>query len=55
MVSAFCQGNRRGGFALLLYPDYCRYRVEFRDQFGNTLLWQEECFTCQKVPVEGDT
>lgn len=45
----------KGGFAFLLDPDYCCYVVQFTDPTGAVMLEQEECFTCQKVPVESKT
>jgi hypothetical protein len=48
-------GSAKGGFAFLLDPDYCCYVVQFTGPTGEVLLEQEECFSCQKVPVEGDT
>ncbi len=48
-------GGSKGGFGFLLDPDYCCYVVQFTDPTGAVMLEQEECFTCQKVPVEGRT
>lgn len=48
-------GGSKGGFAFLLDPDYCCYVVQFTDPTGAVMLEQEECFTCQKVPVEERT
>ncbi|UCH84289.1 MAG: hypothetical protein JSW50_00960 [Candidatus Latescibacterota bacterium] len=48
-------GGSKGGFAFLLDPDYCCYIVQFTDPTGAVMLEQEECFTCQKVPVETRT
>jgi hypothetical protein len=45
----------KGGFAFLLDPDYCCYVVQFIDPTGAVMLEQEECFTCQKVPVDSRT
>lgn len=42
-------------FAFLLDPAFCCYVVQFTDPTGAVLLEQEECFTCQKVPVEQRT
>jgi hypothetical protein len=48
-------GSAKGEFAFLLDPDFCCYVVQFLGPAGELLLEQEECFTCQKVPVEGDS
>ncbi|MEJ2721316.1 MAG: hypothetical protein P8181_09270 [bacterium] len=45
-------GTHKGGFAFLLDPAYCCYIVQFTDATGAVILEQEECFTCQKVPVD---
>lgn len=45
-------GKAKGGFAFLLDPDFCCYVVQFTDATGAVILEQEECFTCQKVPVD---
>jgi len=45
-------GTAKGGFAFFLDPDFCCYIVQFTDPTGAVMLEQEECFTCQKVPVE---
>jgi len=48
-------GGHKGGFAFLLDPDWCCYVVQFTDPTGAVMLEQEECFTCQKVPVDKST
>jgi len=48
-------GNGLGGFGFLLDPAFCCYVVQFLDASGAVLLEQEECFTCQKVPVRKNT
>lgn len=45
-------GESKGGFGFLLDPAYCCYIVQFTDPSGAVMLEQEECFTCQKVPVD---
>jgi len=53
-TSADCiaPGKIKRGFAFYLDPDFCCYVVEFTDGSGMVIHEQEECFTCQKVPVE---
>jgi hypothetical protein len=48
-------GSAKGEFAFLLDPDFCCYVVQFTGPAGEILLEQEECFTCQKVPVDEST
>jgi len=48
-------GLSASSFAFLLDPDFCCYIVQFMDATGAVMLEQEECFTCQKVPVEDST
>jgi hypothetical protein len=45
-------GSSKGEFAFLLDPDFCCYIVQFTGATGAVIWEQEECFTCQKVPVE---
>jgi hypothetical protein len=53
--SCISSGNIKRGFAFYLDPAFCCYVVTFRDATGAVLHVQEECFTCQKVPVEERT
>ncbi|MFQ5601339.1 MAG: hypothetical protein ACE5G2_12410, partial [Candidatus Krumholzibacteriia bacterium] len=48
-------GEIKRGFDLLLDPEFCCYIVQFTGPAGEVLLEQEECFTCVKVGVEGET
>ena len=48
-------GTAKGEFAFKLDPDFCCYVVQFTDATGAVILEQEECFTCQKVPVNEKT
>ena len=48
-------GTAKGGFAFLLDPAFCCYIVQFMDATGAVMLEQEECFTCQKVPIRYKT
>jgi hypothetical protein len=48
-------GDSKGGFAFLLDPAYCCYIVQYQDATGSIMLQQEECFTCQKVPIKYGT
>jgi hypothetical protein len=45
-------GTIRRGFAFYLDPAFCCYIVRFTDATGAVIHEQEECFTCQKVPVD---
>lgn len=45
-------GTSKGEFAFYLDPDFCCYIVQFADATGAVIHEQEECFTCQKLPVE---
>lgn len=45
-------GTSKGQFAFFLDPDFCCYVVQFTDATGAVIHEQEECFTCQKLPLE---